>query len=85
MSEVVLITLQGVRFQLSLGVIREALVLRSVEEAMTLGEVAQVIGLSRMTLWRLLSGQSVSPQIVGRVLRFLDLDAKEVLRSVQSG
>jgi transcriptional regulator with XRE-family HTH domain len=71
----------SVAFEVDLDAIREALARRELTDGVTLAQVADRAGVSRMSLWRLLDGQRVSLRTLHRVLTVLELDPSQVLRT----
>jgi len=61
--------------------ISKAIIQREVADGLTLAQVAQQAGVSRMSLWRLLAGQQVALLTLHRVLTALELDPKTILRT----
>jgi transcriptional regulator with XRE-family HTH domain len=70
----------GIVFELDLDAIREAITLYELREDATIGQFAEAVGISRMTMWRLLGGHRVSLLTLGRVLRALELDPDAIVR-----
>lgn len=71
----------GAAFTLDLAVVREAVAMREVTDGGNLAQLADLAGLSRMSLLRLLDGQRVNLATLRCVLVALDLDPKAVLRA----
>ena len=69
----------GVRFDLDVDAIKVAIVRRELAGGLTMAQVADAAGVSRMSLWRTLSGQRVALTTLHRIFRVLELDPSQVL------
>ena len=81
MSSIVRVRYHGVVFELDLDVIREAITRRELTDGVTLGQVAERAGVSRMAIWRLLDRQRVSLLTLRRILTALELNPGNILRT----
>jgi transcriptional regulator with XRE-family HTH domain len=70
----------GIVFEVDLDAIREAITLYELREDATIGQFAEAVGISRMTMWRLLGGHRIGLRTLGRVLRALELDPDAIVR-----
>jgi hypothetical protein len=70
----------GLVFELDLDAIREAITLYELREDATMGQFAEAVGISRMTMWRLLGGHRIGLLTLGRVLRALELDPDAIVK-----